>query len=196
VVTNDRTNTNYISDINHQMLSPYTSVVTTHETNTTVQQPQPSIPHRNFVYNRSNLATSPSLTTIAPQPTILVPTHTYQRPLSPYQYQTQSSSPQLHRTRTNTINQSIDYTSDHTNNYVQRGFYNPIRSNPVERTFEQKQEPRVLHYYTGYDYFATVDPSDVTLTRHHPPTTAPGSALRYGSNPSYHHQNDYLKSTM
>jgi hypothetical protein len=183
------------------VLTPYTSIVTTYETNTAVQQPpqreqQPSIPYRSYEYNRSNLVTSPSVTTVVPQPIIAAPTQSYQRPLSSYQYQTQSSPPHLHRTITNTTNQSIGYTSDASNDYIQRSYYNPNRSNIVERTFEQKPEPRVLHYYTGYDYFSTVDPSDAVLTRHHPPATGPGSAIRYGSNPSYHHQNDYVKSAM
>ncbi len=185
------------------MLTPYTSIVTTYETtNTAVQPPQqieqkPSIPYRIYEYNRSNLVTLPSVTTVVPQTIIAVPTQPYERPLSPYQYQTQSSPPQLHRTRTNTTNQSMVYTSDASNDYIQRSYYNPNRSNVLERTFEQKSEPRVLHYYTGYDYFSTVDPSDATLTRHHPPAaTRTGSAIRYGSNPSYYHQNDYVKSAM
>jgi hypothetical protein len=181
------------------MLTPYTSITTTRETNTNVQQQQqqkPLTPYRSFEYNSSNLATSPSLTTIAPQPPISVQTQSFRTPLSPYQPQPRPSPPNWRRTETNLMNQSIGYASEPTNDYIQRDFYLGTRPNLNDRTFEQKKEPRVLHYYTGYDYFATVDPSDAALTKNYPSTPGPGSAIRYGVNPSYRHQNDYIKSTM
>jgi hypothetical protein len=94
------------------------------------------------------------------------------------------------------MNRSIGYASEPVHDYVQRDYFHPNRSMVVGRPYEQQQqEPRLLHYYTGYDYFATVDPSDAMLTRHHPPMTGPGTAIRYGANPSYY-QSDYIKSTM
>jgi len=190
------------------MLSPYTSVVTTRETSTSlpppppppqqqqrIQQQQPVVPYRSFEYNNSNLVTSPSMTTIAPQPPVSVQTQPFRTPVSTYPYQTRPSPPHWHRTETNAINRSIDYASEPPHDYIQRDYYRPNRTNLIDRTFEQKQEPRVLHYYTGYDYFAAVDPSDAVLTRNHAPTTGPGTAIRYNANPSYH-QNDYIKSTM
>jgi hypothetical protein len=201
---------------NHQTLTPYTSIVSTHGTNTTVQKQQPPVaPYRSFNYDRSDIVTSPSSTSIAPHSSIPIQPQTYRTQQPPYQYQTNPSPPQTyrsqqapyqyqpnplppqwHRTGTNTMNQSVGYASEPTNDYNLRGVYYPTRTNRIERTFEQKQEPRVLHYYTGYDYFATVDPSDAVLTRHQSPTTGPGSAIRYNTNPSYHQQGDYIKSTM
>jgi hypothetical protein len=183
---------------NQQMLTPYTSMVTTRETNTTLQQPQqsPLIPYRSVEYNRPNLVTSPSMTTIAPQPSIPVQAQPFRTTISNYQYQSRPPSPHWHRTRTDNVNQSIGYASEPTTDRFQRDFYSPPRQIVTDRTFERKNEPRVLHYYTGYDYFATIDPSDAVLTRHHPPMTGPGAAIRYGTNPPYHPPIDYMKSTM
>jgi hypothetical protein len=196
-ITNDVVTTNYPPATNQQMLSPYTSVVTIHETNTIrPQQQQPLTPHRSFEYNHSNLVSSPSVTTIAPQPPIPMETKPFRTPVSAYPYQPRPSPPHWHRTGANTMNQSIGYASEPTPDYMQRDFHYPYRSNLIERTVERKQEPRVLHYYTGYDYFSTIDPSDAALTRHHSPPTGPGTAIRYDVYPSYRQQGDYIKSTM
>lgn len=210
-VANGAINPNYITNSNHQILSPYTSVVTTHETNTTVQPPpqsqpqqqtriqqqqQPIVRRRSLDYYHSNLTKSYSMTNIGPQPPVPVHTQPFRTPISTYQYQPRSSPSNWHHTGTNVMDRSIGYTSEPSNEYLQRDFYYPNRSNIIERTFERKQEPRVLHYYTGYDYFATVDPSDPILTRHHSPIIGPGTAIRYNTNPPYHYQSDYIKSTM
>ncbi|UJR36008.1 hypothetical protein I4U23_028747 [Adineta vaga] len=115
VITNDRTNPN------HQMLTPYTSVITTQETNSNIQQ-TPSIPYRTTEYNRSNLITSPSTTTT----TITQP---YRPPAPIYQYETQSFPTNFHQTEPDTFNRTIGYNSRHNNDYTQHGFYNPIRAN-------------------------------------------------------------------
>ena len=201
---------------NQQMLTPYTSIVTTQETTTTShQQPQyqqqreeqrqipppppppPLTPYRGFEYNNPNLITSPSTTTtIRTQPSIPMQTQPFRTPVISYPYQSHSTASHWNRTGTNITNQSIGYAPEATTNYLQRNVYYPNRTNVIEKSFDRKQEPRVLHYYTGYDYFATVDPSDAVLTRHDPPMTGPGSAIRYSANPSYHHDDDYIKSTM
>ncbi|CAF0943465.1 unnamed protein product [Adineta steineri] len=190
IIRNDQT-----LNHNHQMLSPYTSIITTHETNTNIQ-PTPSTSYRNFEYNPPNIVVSPSTTTIAQQSSVPVSTQSYRRPLTGYAYQSSASPSDFNRLGTRITDQSLNYTTEFGNDYTQRYFQNPIRSNNIDRTFEQKQEPRVLHYYTGYDYFATLDPSETVATRHHPSTSGPGLAIRYGVNPSYQHQNDYIKSTM
>lgn len=200
---------------NQQMLAPYTSIVTTQETTTTSHHqqqqqqqreeqrqipppppPPPITPYRGFEYNNPNFTTSPPMTTIPTQPSIPMQTQPFRTPVTSYQYPSNSTAPHWNRTGTNVINQPIRYAPEATHNYLQRNVYYPNRTNVIERTFERKQEPRVLHYYTGFDYFAAVDPSDAVLTRHHPPMTGPGSAIRYSANPSYHHQDDYIKSTL
>jgi hypothetical protein len=190
------------------MATPYTSVVTTQETTTTNTQqrqlppppppppPPPLTPYRGVEYNRSNHTTSPMIIANLPQPPFINETQPFHTPVSSYQYQSRASSPHWHRTGTNAMNRSIGYASEPTHEYVQRSLYQPNRSNTVERRFEKRQEPRVLHYYTGYDYFATADPSDAVLTRHHPPIIRPVSSIRYDANPSYYHESDYIKSSM
>lgn len=106
----------------------------------------------------------------------------YPSPMASYRYQ---PAP-WHQADSN----PIPYNPEPVNDYIQRGIYRPSRLKPLE----SRDEPRVLHYYTGFDHFATVEPSDVILTRHH--TGAyPGrpSPTRY---PSYYPPNDYMKSTM
>ncbi|CAF2479041.1 unnamed protein product [Rotaria sp. Silwood2] len=204
-VANGGVNIDYISNPNHKSLTPYTSITTTQETNLTSQQQLPQQyqqkqqqlkSYQSFERNRTDLIASPSATTMPPQLSIPVPPQPYRIPSSPYQYQPRPSPPHWRRTGTNAMNQSIGYASEPTIDYVQRDYYQPNRTNPIERRFEQKQEPRVLHYYTGYDYFATIDPVNTVLTRHHPSTMGPGPTIRYSGNPSYHPQNDYIKSTL
>ncbi|CAF1138220.1 unnamed protein product [Adineta ricciae] len=178
------TNRVITSEQNNQMLTPYTSI-TTHEANSNLQQ-TPSIPNRTVEY-RTNIYSSPSSTTVTHPPSIPISTQYYRPPLTSYQYETQSFPSQGE-----TLNRTVGYNSELNNDYNQHGFYNPIRTNIIE----QKSEPRVLHYYTGYDYFATVDPVDGVATRHHAPSTVrPGTAIRYPSNRSYH-SSDYIKSSM
>jgi hypothetical protein len=107
-----------------------------------------------------------------------------QPPVTTYRYQP-PPPPHWRRTESNPIN----YNSELSNDYIQRGIYRPARLHPVE----PKEEPRVLHYYTGYDHFSTIDPSDVILTRHHPSYPERASPVRYSS---YYSQNDYIKSAM
>jgi hypothetical protein len=204
-IPNGVTRTDYVSNTNHKPLSPYTTVTTTHETTTTLPPPlppppppppqQPVTPHRSFEYNPSNLLTSPSMTTIAPQPPIPFQTQAFRTPVPSYPYQSRPSPTHWHQMGTNTMNRSLGYASEPAHDYIQRDYFPPNRSHVIERSFERKPEPRLLHYYTGYDYFATVDPSDAILTRHNSPMTGPGTAIRYGANPPYH-SNDYIKSTM
>lgn len=217
---------------NPQLLTPYTSTVTTtKETNTMVQPPPPPLPsqqtqthtqvheriqhigqqpspppppppqpivrRRSIDYHASNFTRSPSTTSFTLQPSIPFQTQTYRPPISTYQYQVRSSPSNWHRTGTNTMNRSIGYASEPSHDYLQRdAYFHPNRSYMTEQTFERKPEPRLLHYYTGYDYFATVDPSDPILTRHHSPIVGPGTAIRYNTNIPYHHQGDFIKSTM
>ena len=198
-IVNNDIRTNYVSATNQRVLSPYTSAVTTHETNTIQQQQRvqpPFTAHRSLEYNQSNLVSSPSITTIAPQPPVPFQTRPFRVVAPTYSHQARPSPTHWNLPTTNTVNRSIDYVSEPTHDYTQRDLYLPNRSHIVDRSFEQKQEPRLLHYYTGYDYFATVDPSDNVLTRHNSPMTGPRTTIRYGANPPYHHQNDYIKSTM
>ena len=106
------------------------------------------------------------------------PTRYYAPPMGSYRYQ----PTHWHDADPN----SIPYHPEPVNDYVQRGIYQPGRLNPME----SREEPRVLHYYTGFDHFATVEPSDVILRRHHPTRSSP---TRY---PSYYPPHDYIKSTM
>jgi hypothetical protein len=104
----------------------------------------------------------------------------YQPPTTSYRYQ----PPHWHRTEPTPIN----YNTEPANDYIQRGIYRPTRLNPVE----QREEPRILHYYTGFDHFSSVDPSDIILTRHHSPIPEHASLIRHNVFP----QSDYVKSTM
>lgn len=201
-VVNNVTRTDYVTTTTNQqpILTPYTSAVSTREINMNlpVQSTQPFTSQRNLEYNQSNLVTTPSVTTIAPQTSITTHTQSFRPPVPSYSYQPRSPSPPTtwYRTETNTINRPISsYTADTAHNFSQRDIYPTNRSQVIERTFDRKQEPRLLHYYTGYDYFATVDPSDPVLTRHHLSSARPGTAIRYGANPSYR-SNDYITSTM
>lgn len=168
-------NTDYITNPNHQMLITY-------------NQPASSPVQQQTIgpYRGSGLLTTPSTTSV-PQPTRYYqppPPQPPPPPVSSYRYQ----PTHWHRTETNPIN----YNTESVNSYVQRGIYRPTRLNPIE----QKEEPRVLHYYTGFDHFSTVDPSDIILTRHHPPYPGRSSPVRYNVNPSYYPQNDYVRSAM
>jgi hypothetical protein len=170
---NNAANTDYIANPNYQMLASYNQ-----QTNPVTQQP-PLSPYRG-----SGLLVSPSATSMPPQTRYYPPPLPPPPPVTTYRYQ----PPHWHQTEPNPIN----YSTDPTNNYIQRGIYRPTRLNPIV----QKEEPRILHYYTGYDHFSTTDPSDIILTRHHPPYPGRASPSRYTVNPSYYHQNDYLKSAM
>jgi hypothetical protein len=155
--------TDYITNPNYQMLTSYNQ-----PKNSPIQQ------ERLSPYRGSGLLTSPSANSIPPQ------TRYYQPPVTSYRYQ----PPHWHRTEPNPIN----YNTDIGNDYIQRGIYRPTRLNPIE----PKEEPRVLHYYTGYDHFSTIDPSDIILTRHHPSFPERASPVRYSS----YYQSDYLRSAM
>ena len=158
-------NTDYITNPNYQMLSSY-------------NPPPPQQQQNTSPYQGPGVFTSQSATSIHRQ------TRYHQPPTTNYRYQ--PPPPHWHRTESNPIN----YNPEPGNDYIQRGIYRPARLNPTEF----RDEPRVLHYYTGYDHFATVDPSDVILTRHHPPPHPERAApVRY---PSYYPQSDYVKSAM
>lgn len=132
-------------------------------------------PQRSSPYRDSGVFPSQSTTSMPLQ------TRYYQPPVPTYRYQ----PPHWRRTESNPIN----YNSEPVNDYIQRGIYRPARLNPVE----PKEEPRMLHYYTGYDHFSSIDPSDAVLTRHHPPYPGRASPVRYSS---YYAQNEYIKSAM
>lgn len=179
------------------MLTPYTSVVSTQESTTahTASVTQPTMisasNQRVFTANRPDLVPSTSLTTFEP------PINNYRAPVPVGRYQSNISSPPLPSATTvwnpngiSTVTRPYAY---HTESYQPPTFY-PTRSVPLE----SKTEPRVLHYYTGYDYFATIDPTDGSIpTRHHQQIlTRPGTAIRYNSNATYYPSNEYIKSTM
>jgi len=111
-------------------------------------------------------------------------TRYYPPPATTYRYQ----APHWSRTEPTPVNYNTEPVSD----YIQRGIYRPSRLTPIE----SKDEPHVLHYYTGYDHFATVDPSDIILTRRHPSYPGRASPVRKAINSSYYQQNDYLTSAM
>lgn len=94
------------------------------------------------------------------------------------------------------MNQSVGYASEPVHDYNQRDYYYPPRSNTTERRYEAKQEPRLLHYYTGYDYFATLDPLDQAFARHHPSATGIRPLVGYNVNSSYYPESDYIKSIL
>ena len=190
-VTNNGAGTNYLSNPYHQSLTPYTSVMTSQDTVPVSQQQQrrPLTPHQNFDYNRSNLLAPPPMTTVEPRSSFPVQTQNYQ-------YHHHPSTFHWDRTGTNTINPFMSYGSEPPIDYLQNDLHYQTRSNFMERMTNQKQEPRLLHYYTGRNYFASLDPSETMLTRHHSPTAGFTPGIRYGGNPSYHHQNDYTKSIM
>ncbi|CAF3863026.1 unnamed protein product [Rotaria sp. Silwood1] len=165
---NNVSTTDHITNSNHQMPAPNTSVTNNQPINPGHPQPQqPSNPYRG-----PGLLTSPSANSISPQQWRPQP------PTSSYHYE----PPHWHRTGPN----PMSYNNESTNDYVQRGIYRPNRLNPIDRTFEQKEEPRILHYYTGYNHFTTIDPSDITLTRYHPSLQGSNSPLQYTVNPSYY----------
>lgn len=178
-------------------LTPYTSIVTTQETTTTaapVQPPMTSASTRHvFTNNRPDLVPSASLATFEP------PITSYRTPVPLSAYPSNYSSPSLppappvwNPNGITTVTRSYAYPSEPMNSAYPRSNYYPPRM-PVA---ESRSEPRVLHYYTGYDYFATIDPSDAILTRNPPPLTRPGTAVRYNNNLTYYPTNDYVKSTM
>ncbi|CAF1178716.1 unnamed protein product [Rotaria sordida] len=179
---NNVSNTDYIPNPNHQMLAPYPSVINNQQINPAIQQQQQQQQQQpqhqsSILYRSPGLLTSPSTTSIPAQPWY------YQPPISSYPYE----PPHWHRTGTTLMN----YNHESTNDYVQRGIYRPTRLNPTERTFEQKEEPRVLHYYTGYNHFSVIDPRDAALTRQHPSLHESNSPVRYTVNPSYYQQKGY-----
>ena len=210
-VTSGMTSTDYLTNTNRHTQAPFTSIVTTtKETNTIIpppppQQPQPPPPlpaivasNRDFEYNRPDIVPSSSATIIGRQPMSIGPTQSYRPAVPAYRYQPEPSpTVQWRRTDANVPNRLTGYGSNLSNDYLPRDSYYSTRYQPTERTsYEQKQEPRVLHYYTGYDYFATIDPSDTVLMRHHPATSGPGTAVRYSANVPYYQSSDYITSTM
>lgn len=210
-VTTAVTRTEYPINPHPQVLAPHTAVTSVQETTTTTTNnqllspplPKPPTqaltPYRPFDHNQSNLVSTHSMTTIPPPTSSLVPIHTqsYRPTLSAYPYQPRSSPTHWHRTGPNVLNRSFGYASEPADDYVQRDYFHPNRSHLIEPTFGQEREPRILHYYTGYDYFATIDPSDPLAARHQRPLiTTPRNTLRYGANPSYPRSNDYVTSTM
>lgn len=127
-------------------------------------------------YNGAGIFPSRSVASMPPQ------SQYYPSSMAGYRYQP-APWPQ-------TDSNPIPYNPEPVNDYIQRGIYRPSRLNPLE----SREEPRVLHYYTGYDHFATVEPTDVIGTRHHP-GVYPGrpSPSRY---PSHYPPTNYMKSTM
>ena len=190
MVNNSGINNDYVTTSNRQTLIPHTSVVTTHENNTVVQQPQqPLSSHRTFEYNRPDLVTSSSATSLGRHPLGSAQSQTYQPPIHSYRYQPSPvPDSNWHMTGVKTINRAPGYNAGLSNDFSQRGVYRPAPLNANERMFDQRPEPRLLHYYTGYDYFATMDPPETILGR-------PGSVVRYDTNTSYQ-PNDYMKSMM
>ncbi|CAF1942401.1 unnamed protein product [Rotaria magnacalcarata] len=164
-------NTDYVTNPNHQMLAPYTSLASNEQINPAFQQQVPTL------YRDPSLLQSPSANSIPPQ------SWQYQTPTSSYPYE----PPYWHRPAPNPMN----YHTEPFNEYVQRGIYRPNRLNPMERTFESKEEPRVLHYYTGYNEFATVDPTDAGSSRNNAPLQGLNSGVRYNANPPYYQQKAY-----
>lgn len=186
-------NPNYVPPPKNPQLGPYSSIATTQDTTLTTQPShrkpiKPLPPYPTIEHNRSHLIRSPSATTMEPPLSIPTPVPTYRPTVTPYPY---TSGPYQ-------VNQPIAYTTDPPIDYIQRDYYPPPppRSNYPDRRYETKQEPRVLHYYTGYDYFATIDQSNLPSSRNYPSAARPGSALRYGGKTAYNVSNDYIKTTM
>ncbi|CAF3089439.1 unnamed protein product [Rotaria socialis] len=164
-------NTDYVTNPNHQMLAPYTSLTNNEQINPAFQQ-QVWAPYRG-----SSVLHSPSANSMPPQPWQSQP------PTSSYPYE----PPYWHRPAPNPMN----YHTEPVNEYVQRGLYRPNRLNPMERTFDPKEEPRVLHYYTGHNEFSAVDPADAVSPRNSASLQGPNSGARYNANPSYYQQKVY-----
>lgn len=173
---NTTPNSEYIPNPNYQMMQLGTQPAV-------ASQPSAS------PYRTAGLLTSRSSTSVPPPPPppplpAAAAGRSYQPPITTYRHQPQP--PHWHRTESN----SVSYPTEAVNDYIQRGIYRPSRLPPMENRDEQALvAPRILHYYTGYDHFSTVDPSDIILTRHHQ------SPIRYNL-PSYYSQNDYIKSAM
>lgn len=171
-------NTDFIANPNYQMLASYNQPTNVPPPPLPVQQPTIG------PYRGTGLLTTPSAASIPPQ------TRYYQPPVTSYRYQpTTTTTANWPRTETNPMTY---HNTEAINTYVQRGIYRPTRLNPIE----QREEPRVLHYYTGFDHFSTVDPSDIILTRHHQQYPGRNSPVRHHTNPSYYPQSDFLKSAM
>ncbi len=158
------------------MIAPYTSGINNQQRSPIIQRQRPPTPYRGSSYLTSPSASSIPLPRYYPPP--------------PPSYPQQSAH--WHRTGRDPMN----YNPEPVNDYIQRGIYRPPRLNPNERPFENSGEPRVLHYYTGYDHFATVDSRDVVVSRQYPSGLRSGSPVRYPGNSSYYHHNDYLTSAM
>ena len=178
---NTTPNTEYIPNPNYQMMS------SNNQTGGGGGAPLPPPLPPASPYRTAGLLTSRSSTSVPPgrsyqqqQPPLPPPPPP---PITTYRHQPQ---PHWHRTESN----SVPYATEAVNDYIQRGIYRPSRLPPMENRDEQlPPAPRILHYYTGFDHFSTVDPSDIILTRHHQ------SPIRYNI-PSYYSQNDYVKSVM
>lgn len=184
----------HVAKPTHTVLTPYTSVISTQESTTTQTNAiQPTVPstsnQRLFVPNRPDLVPSASLTTFDPAVT------TYRVPVPVGRYPSNAPAPPL-PPPPNTWNPNGLSTVTRPYAYHTDSYQPPYQT--TAPFYPTRSEPRVLHYYTGYDYFATIDPSDGSgATRTQPQTIArPGTAIRYNSNPTYYPSNDYIKSTM
>ncbi|CAF0728852.1 unnamed protein product [Didymodactylos carnosus] len=199
--TNDINRSTYIT--NHQpLLTPYTSNSTSA---THIQQYQSQIP-QDYSYQQNTHRLLPSQSTtqinqIHPrQPQQLqLQTQTFEPRLSARQSPSYRPSYWHNTKRSNTSN---GYLSEP--DYVSRGImYSPgitIQNTPFQNRYngivEQQfltrgssgappihREPRVMHYYTGFDYFAALDPTDEREL----------NARRLTVNPSYiQQQEDYI----
>lgn len=174
----------YIVNLNHPMVAPYTSLTNNQHINPLFQQqpqqpPPPPQPHQQLTstYRGPGLLPSPSAISNPMQQ------GHYQPPASSYHQE----PPHWQRNEINPMN----YRQEPAPDYIQHGIYRPGRQNPIERTFERKDEPRVLHYYTGFDNFSVIDPTDTASSRPHQSLNQSDFQGRYTVNPPFYQERYY-----
>ena len=194
------------TNTNQTVLAPYNSIGNVKEANVNIrdspsmpQRIQTTVTNRTIEYNNhTDLVPSSSFNTMGHQPHNQVHNNNYRPAIAPSRppYEI-SSSVNWRRMDSGGFNPTTSYQSEPmANDYFQNDVYYPSRSNTFGRLDERRSEPRILHYYTGLDYFATVDPSDMALVRHHPSNSVMGPTIRYNTNPAYYSSSDYVKSSM
>jgi hypothetical protein len=191
IMTDDNVRTNYTTNTRVPAIPTQSPVVSTQETHTNSQIVSSRTTNPTIDYNRPDVISSSSATTMGRQPSSPSSTQVYRTPVFTHRYQPeQRSSINWQSPGATMSHQSIGYIPERPATYLQHDVHFSPRLNPIER----KQEPHVLHYYTGYDYFSTTDPADSVLKGNDLPLPRSGLATRYTVNPPYNESNDYLKS--